>query len=187
MLSEKSKQTSGISKVSKQTNQINKLNQGEQTTDSNNQDSRMIGNISSELKKTIDDINLKYLENMQRRKMTEIVHLGDTSVQGSIEENKQRNPTREENLQTQRHKRNMKKALGKNEEINEGFEEIRPKAWMYIYRVQNKITEGDILNYLHSKPNEEITFEGLQAKGGNKCFIMAADIKYKDSFYSSDF
>lgn len=133
------------------------------------------------------------LQRLQEETMADIINL---EVENEIKQpnretltlNKQSN---QEEWKTQRrNKRGFKKTLGQNEE-DKGFVGIKPKVWMYIYRIQNSVTEEIIMNYLKEKLNlnagEELIVRDLQTKGKNKCFMVAADFKYRDDFYSPDF
>lgn len=199
--SDKVQQKNSLSKISKQTAVTAVTSKqtiyGKQTIQMSGQGDRS-GDKTTDMKNTVENIDVKHLENMQRRKMTELVSLGMDSLQNEKENHnefpQEKTVSKDNDVwhEQRRKTRNYrKKTLGQNEEEDVEFEGIKPRVWMYIYRVQNNVTEKAIENYLNrklkTKSNEKLIVKDLQTKGNNKCFMVAADIKYKDEFYSPDF
>lgn len=90
----------------------------------------------------------------------------------------------------QNNRRNYKKTIGTATADGE-FGGRAPKVWLYVYRVKSEVTEDVILRYLADKTGEEsseFVVKDLKARdGGYKCFMVAADFKYKDTFYDPGF
>lgn len=88
-----------------------------------------------------------------------------------------------------RRRKAYKKTLGENAEENVDFVGVKPRIWMYINRVESHVNEEGIIRYLKKKTdeNEEFVVRDLKAGRRYKSFLVAADFKFKDEFYSPTF
>lgn len=93
-----------------------------------------------------------------------------------------------------KHQESNKKVIGNVEAGNdEGFTGVKPKAWMYLYRVKQHVTDTHIQTYIKKKINktdddEEIIVKKLSSENKrHKCFMVGADFDHKDNFYNPSF
>lgn len=126
----------------------------------------------------------KNYENVQKDIMNSIINL---EINGHSE--KQSNHTTEEDqwIRVTRKSKKFKKTIGEYEADTGNFKGMKPKVWMFLYRVKHDVQEQDIINYLTNKTgqtNDEFMVRHLTTTENNhKCFSVAADFKFKDDFY----
>ena len=68
---------------------------------------------------------------------------------------------------------------------------VKKKVWLYIYRVQQHVTDKMLLNYLNNKnvaKNPDFEVKELPAgRNKNKCFCVGASFDLKAELYNSSF
>lgn len=130
--------------------------------------------------------NLINLEEKQQFIMQDIINLESPTPQPQLVIS---SPTKNEKWQQQK-TRHQKRGIGQAQEINSKFKGIKPKVWMYLYRVEPDVTEQDIIDYLKQKTNsadENFIVEDLKANGKYKEYKVAADFSFKNCFYNPSF
>ena len=144
---------------------------------------------SSVVKETMSE-QLKALEDRQLNIMKDIINLEANEC-----DNKKETITTQQNNENnwqivQKKKRGYKRNIGQSEDKENNFRGIRPKVWMYIYKVAQETTEEDISNFLKRKTgdkDEDFIVRDLKEQGKLKSYMVAADFKYKDDFYKTSF
>lgn len=88
-----------------------------------------------------------------------------------------------------RSRRRYRRTLGQSTEESTGFVGIQPKVWLYVSRVGNQVTEENIAAYVRKKigENEKIVVKDVGMGQSHKSFVVAADFKFKEDFYSPTF
>lgn len=131
----------------------------------------------------------------QQKIMNELIHLeSDKTLYNTHENLTIENAGREtENWQTvQKRKKSFKRNIGQSEGSNEKFTSVKPKVWLYLYRIAPEVMEEDIKQYLITKTsnkNEDFIVKDLNEPGRTrfKNFMVAADFQYKELFYQPSF
>lgn len=134
----------------------------------------------------------KALEDKQLSIMNEVINLGVNEGVNKLEKTTTQSQNNENNnwQLVQRKKGSYKRNIGQSEDKENNFRGIRPKVWMYIYKVVQETTEEDIKNFLQRKTgdtNENFIVKDLKEPGKFKSYMVAADLKYKDDFYKTSF
>lgn len=136
--------------------------------------------------------NLAALEDHQKNVMKAIINLEScetVNTPGKATTQKQ-NSENDRWQVVQRKKGNYRKHIGQSEEKEEKFKGVKPKIWMYIYKVTQETTEEDIKNFLKRKTgerDEDFIVKDLKESGRFKSYMIAADFKHKDDFYKPSF
>lgn len=91
-----------------------------------------------------------------------------------------------------RRKKSSKRNVGQSDVNNEKFTGVKPKVWLYLYKVTQNVMEDDIKHYLKTKTannSDEFIVKDLKEPGssGFKTFMVAADFQYKETFYEPSF
>ena len=141
---------------------------------------------------TMKQHNLAALEDHQKNVMKTIINLEscemvNTPVKSTIQK---QNSEKDKWQLVQRKKGSYRKHIGQSEEKDEKFKGVKPKIWMYIYKVTQETTEEDIKNFLKRKTgekDEDLIVKDLKESGRLKSYMIAADFKYKDDFYKPSF
>lgn len=138
------------------------------------------------------------LENIQRNMMNSIIHLTATPGGQNYDENKSESlrdqNTNQDGWQTvaRRNKGTFKRHIGESDEHVENFKGIKPKVWLYLYRVSKDVTEDDVKIFIKKKneipDDQEIIVKKLTLENTHlNSFMVAADFKYKENFYNPKF
>lgn len=136
---------------------------------------------------------LQSLEQHQQKVMNEIIHIDSDKplTQENILNNNAKNETEKWQV-VHGKKKSFKKNVGQSEENSEKFTGVKPKVWLYLYRITPDVTEDDIKQYIKIKTNnknEEFIVKDLKEPGSNrfKTFMVAGDFRYKETFYDPSF
>lgn len=132
------------------------------------------------------------LEQQQRKVMNELIHI-DSDQPLAQEYIPSEMGSETEKWQTVHgRKKSFKRNIGQSEANNEKFTGVKPKVWLYLYRITPDVVEEDIRQYLKIKTdnkNEEFIVKDLKESGSSrfKTFMVAGDFKYKEAFYEPSF
>lgn len=141
--------------------------------------------------------NTSDLENIQRNMMNSIIHL--TTTPGPNHDENKSETLRDQipnqdgwQTVTRRNKGIFKKHIGESDENVENFKGIKPKVWLYLYRVSKGVTEDDVRIFIKKKneipDDQEIIVKKLPSENTHlNAFMVAADFKYKENFYNPKF
>lgn len=129
--------------------------------------------------------NLELMQEKQRDIMQSVIDLCPIN-----NDNNELNKEKKEWKTVETKRKPRAKQIGEVEN-NGSFKGLNPKVWMYIYRVIAEVTEDDIKEYLGDKTGDDktnFTVKLLKTTKSNlKCFMVAADFKFKDDFYNRSF
>ncbi|CAH0552468.1 unnamed protein product [Brassicogethes aeneus] len=86
--------------------------------------------------------------------------------------------------------KSAKKIAKGNNEGNEGFKGISPKAWLHISRVKIGVTNDMIVSHIKNKLSlneEDIVVKQIQETDRQKCFMIGVPFVNIDDVYKTDF
>lgn len=150
------------------------------------QDIINLENSSAEIKEHINKTNDRTEQNRTKEVNSITDELQNTEQNTNDKDGKQWEvPRRRSRKFSQRRSK-----VGQSEENLGNFRGVKPKVWMYLYRIEPEVTEDDIKQYLKSKcgnDKEEFIVKDLKENGRLKTYMVAGDFSYKDKFYDPGF
>lgn len=93
-------------------------------------------------------------------------------------------------IQRRNSRQYCKSRTGRAQDKNGKFRGVKPKVWMYLYRVEPDVLEQDIIEYLKEKTgknDDDLIVKELKGTGRYKEYMVAADFALKNEFYNPNF